>query len=532
MSRTFQEAYQRRFVEEQLPAAWKAGHKSVLLVLPVSAGKTRCARLVIERLLRLGDWDVWFGAHRRELVEQSAAELAHLEPRVLLAGTPTPSPCPLRVFSRDTLSRREIVPLRDKCFLVVDEAHKILGNQWLSLIAKFRAVYRVVYVLMLTATPYRLDGKPLANVADALIEPVTPGELIDNDVIHEPRLIYYEEIGGLDKVHKVGGDFAASELELLTKKLDGDVVKEFKKWCDGYPGVLRAATVAHSKSLVERMRAAGFRAEHLDGETPLAQRDEIFARLAVGGERNGCPAGVDVLCQVDVASEGWNPPSDYDRYLRLEHLHGSRIYPYAPICILSDCRPTLSSCGYMQFLGRGCRQSGDTVPTSQGPMPALPKPWFRYLDHSRNWERHGKLREHWGFSLTDGEPKGRPPRDKRGLISARYCPKCLSVWPISAGICPCGAQLTQARVLEETTERQLSAAEPKLAAASDTRKADLLANLWAREVRARGTIEAVNYKRVAAIYKGMTGSWPSSEAISAAKKAALDKLGRRGPDSS
>ena len=66
----------------------------------------------------------------------------------------------------------------------------------------------------------------------------------------------------------------------------------------------------------------------------------------------------------------------------------------------------------------------------------------------------------------------------------------------------------------------------------DARKADLLANLWAKEVRARGTIEAVNYKRVAAIYKGMTGSWPSSEAISTAKRAALDKLGRRSPDSS
>jgi hypothetical protein len=65
---------------------------------------------------------------------------------------------------------------------------------------------------------------------------------------------------------------------------------------------------------------------------------------------------------------------------------------------------------------------------------------------------------------------------------------------------------------------------PKLAAASDARKADLLANLWAKEVRAKGTIEAVNYKRVAAIFKSMTGAWPSSDAISAAKKAALDKL--------
>ena len=67
------------------------------------------------------------------------------------------------------------------------------------------------------------------------------------------------------------------------QKLSGNVVSEWLRWCDGYPGVVRAVSVAHSKQLVERFIAAGLRAAHLDGETPLAERSRILARLAIGG---------------------------------------------------------------------------------------------------------------------------------------------------------------------------------------------------------------------------------------------------------
>ena len=507
-------AYQQCFVDHDLPGAWRAGHKSVFLVLPVSGGKTRCSRLVAERLLGAGRWDVWYLAHRRELVEQPAKEFAHLNPAVFLAGLPTPKPAPLRIAGRDTLLRREITPIRDKCFLIIDEAHRSVGDGYMKLIARFRELYRVVYILLTSATPYRLDGRAIGAVADTLVEPTNPRQLMDAGVIHEPLVKSVETIDahGLP-VRR--GDFVSSELEVRAKKLSGNVVAEWLRWCDGYPGVVRAVSVAHSKALAERFAAAGLRSAHLDGETPIAERNRILARLAIGGQIAGNAEGIDVLCQVDVASEGWNPPSDYDRALEI---WGDKTPPYVPICILSDARPTMSACGYRQFEGRGCRTSSALIETSRGPRPALPKPWFRFLDHAKNYERHGFLEDHFGFSLDGGAPTSRAPRDKRGLVSARYCPACLSVWPGNCSVCACGAALAQPKIAEETEEklgsvaRVVDVSSPKLAG-------ELLANVYRSVLRKRG--ESMNERQVAAIYHGMTKKWPTRAEMQEARRRAL-----------
>lgn len=509
-------AYQQRFVDHDLPEAWRAGHKSVFLVLPVSGGKTRCSRLVAERLLASGAWDVWYLAHRRELVEQPAREFAHLSPAVFLAGQPTPKPAPLRIAGRDTLLRREVVPIRDKCFLIIDEAHRSVGDGYMKLVARFRERYRVVYILLTSATPYRLDNRAIGAVANALVEPTTPRQLMDAGVIHEPLLKSVESIDA-DGLPVRRGDFVCSELEARAKKLSGNVVAEWLRWCDGYPGVVRAVSIAHSKSLAERFAAAGLRSAHLDGATPTEERNRILARLAIGGQIACNAEGIDVLCQVDITSEGWNPPSDYDRAL---DLWGDKTPPYVPICILSDARPTMSACGYRQFEGRGCRTSGAFIETARGPMPALPKPWFRFLDHAKNYERHGFLEDHFDFSLDGGAPSQRAPRDKRGLLSARYCPQCLSVWPGSRVVCACGSVLAQPKIAEET-EESLGDVRRIVDVASPKKAAELLTNVYRSVLRKRGA--DASERQIAAIYHGMTKKWPSkAEMQEARRRAASD----------
>ena len=81
---------------------------------------------------------------------------------LFLAGLPTPKPKPLRIAGRDTLLRREILSNQDKCFLIIDEAHRAMGDGYMKLIARFRERYRVVYILS-SATPYRLDGNHWAR---------------------------------------------------------------------------------------------------------------------------------------------------------------------------------------------------------------------------------------------------------------------------------------------------------------------------------------------------------------------------------
>ena len=144
--------------------------------MPVSSGKTRSSRLVIERLLRPAIGTNGSGRTRRELVER----------RCRGTNPPgSPRPCrqcadaqtrPLRVFSRDTLSRREIAP-RDKCFLVVDEATASWVRAGLVSSPRLRGSATASCTSSCSRPPYRLDGKPLSNVADVLIEPGTPGRI-------------------------------------------------------------------------------------------------------------------------------------------------------------------------------------------------------------------------------------------------------------------------------------------------------------------------------------------------------------------
>lgn len=532
MSRT----YQQHFVDELLPEAWAHGHSSVILALPIGAGKTRCVRMVSERLLSLGGWDVLVIDHRRELTDQFAQEFAHLDPGVYYAGKLSPKPSPLRIAGKDTLIRRDWIPTNRKLFLIIDECHHAsYGNTYHKLIEKLKAQYEVVFVLGDTATPYRLDGKPLGKLFTHLIEPTTPLELMQAGIIVEPRVI------GLDApdtrgLHVRGGDFLGTDLEVRSRKLIGNVVAEFKKWSDGYPGILRACSIAHSRELCERLKAAGFRAAHMDGETPHVSRDEIFARLAIGGElgREYTNQGIDVLCQVDVASEGWNPPSDYERVLRLKALlwpGSSEPPPHVPLCVASDCRPTMSRSGYIQYIGRGGRPCDGAAQTSRGPMPALPKPWFRLLSHSDNHRRFGLLRDHHGFDLETGEIRGaaREPRDKDGFLRCRYCPKCLSVWPSGVKLCACGALIAEPRPAPQETEQKLKFI-PAGARADAGKEAKIayLASLLRSHARKNAARvvngqEPIRENQVRCIYHGYAGRWPSNAEMEAAKRLISDE---------
>ena len=178
--------YQRQFVESLYPAATLAGHQSVLLVLPVGAGKTYVARLVVETVLPKQRHDVWVLEHRCELGYQFEQAFTGLNPVLIQAGQKNPKSSPLRIVGRDTLAHRKIEPLRDCALLIGDEFHVWQCASYRKTLERFKAAYRRVFVLGLTATPYRLDGEPLGEIADVLIEPTTPAELVDSGVIWEP----------------------------------------------------------------------------------------------------------------------------------------------------------------------------------------------------------------------------------------------------------------------------------------------------------------------------------------------------------
>jgi superfamily II DNA or RNA helicase len=62
----------------------------------------------------------------------------------------------------------------------------------------------------------------------------------------------------------------------------GDPIAHWKRYANGLPTVVFAAKVADSKDIVERYRAAGISAEHIDASTPDDERDAVFERSKAG----------------------------------------------------------------------------------------------------------------------------------------------------------------------------------------------------------------------------------------------------------
>ena len=113
--------------------------------------------------------------HRQELVDQTcdalAAEGVHFG--VIAAGYPEDLSAPVQVCMAQTVVRR-LERLVGISVLIVDEAHHVMAETW-------RAILRAVpaaWVLGVTATPERLDGKGLAEVFDVLVVGPTVRELV------------------------------------------------------------------------------------------------------------------------------------------------------------------------------------------------------------------------------------------------------------------------------------------------------------------------------------------------------------------
>jgi DNA repair protein RadD len=182
---------------------------------------------------------VLFLAHRRELINQCADKLKALGvldynvilPRHPQSNNPTSQ---MHIASIQTLIRREY-PKAD--LIIVDECHHAVGRQYQSLLSN----YPNSYVLGLTATPERLDGKGLDDIFQDLLEVATVPQLIEQGFLVKPTCLspsiemaekIKESLSGL-KIR--GGDYDEGELgdAMDNKVLIGDIIEHWKEWAFG-----------------------------------------------------------------------------------------------------------------------------------------------------------------------------------------------------------------------------------------------------------------------------------------------------------
>jgi DNA repair protein RadD len=404
--------------EQTITAAYAArdrGVERVLIVLPTGAGKSVIAARITADAYREGK-SVLIRAHRCEILNQLAEHVERAGvPRkdigIMRADDKRTNPSArVQIASVATLIRRDMFKAD---VVITDEAHRGASDSYVESDARHEGAWRVG----LTATPHRLDGKPLGDVYDEIVAVATYSDLIKAGKLVAPKVYSVPpdrlpNLKGMGRL--VGGDFNPTELgkRVNKRELVGDIVSEWKKHGRGLRTVCFAANLAHAASIAKRFAAGGVRVAVLSGETPETERAEILARLG--------SMALEVVVNCAILGEGWDMPSCK--------------------CVIL-ARPTKSITVYNQQAGRIFRPW-------EGVTPIV-------LDHAGNVYRFGFPDMDRAYSLTEkvtcAASEKSPP--------CKHCPACDRVVAIGVGVCPECGHKWEAKVLEERPEIALVEAE-------------------------------------------------------------------------
>ena len=393
----------------QLRELVRLGARRILIAAPTGSGKTTVAGHLIGRAAGKGRRSL-FLAHRRELINQAYGRLvqmglAEADVGVIMARDPRRRPGAIvQVASIDTLRNRP-KPRADVVF--IDECHRALAKSYRDLTAHYPDAIH----LGLTATPYRADGRGLGDMYDELVAVSSPRELIQQGYLVEPRVftVPQESLPDLSSVRVRRGDYHGSELAdaVDRQQLVGSIVEHWHRHAQGLRTVVFAVSVRHSQHIVEQFRQADVPAEHLDGTTPIDERDAILHRIDTGETL--------VVSNVGCLQEGWDQPS-------------------VKCAILA--RPTKSTGLYLQQAGRILRPWGD--------LQAV------ILDHAGCALEHGLPQDDRQLTLD-------PAKKRRKGAAAigpplKTCEECFAIVHAATRICPeCGFVFQPPRDVPEET---------------------------------------------------------------------------------
>lgn len=381
--------------------AWKQGARSVLAVSPTGSGKTTVYSHLSWQIDGAGR-RVLVLVHRRELAAQGCNRLREFGVNfgLIMAGeSPRPS-ARVQVASVQTLVRRPVMP--DADLVICDEAHLSTAGTWQKILEQ----YPKARILGLTATPWRLSGKPLAGQYDEHVVIATPTELRESGSLCPYNGFSYKT-PDLSDVKTVAGEYNEKQTaeKMSASVIVDSVVEEYGKHARDLSTIVYAVTVEHSKQLTARFKAAGVAAEHLDGTTPIEARKAVLRRVESGQTR--------VLVNCGLFIEGLDIP-------RLK------------VCI--DAAPTKSLARAIQRWGR------------------VRRPWngvtARIHDHSFNVRLHGLPDAERDYSLSAKPEK--PP-------SLSTCEVCLALY--SGPACPSCDHVNEVRVTEAREIQTIDDAE-------------------------------------------------------------------------
>lgn len=372
----------------------RLGVRRILIVLPTGGGKTRMAAAMIGSALAQQERSQ-FIVHRKELINQTSKAFTGLDiPHGFIAsGREYDYSAEVTLAGIQTLVRRldkiEFPPR----LAIVDEGHHATAGTWDEVLDAYEQ--KDCFIVGLTATPERLDGKGLEDKFDAMVVGPSAADLIEWGFLSQ--FDYYAPgQPDLSGVHTTAGDFNRGEIaELMDKpKLIGDIIEHYYKYAAGQQGIIFAASIEHSRNIVDEFRLNGIAAAHVDGNS--TDRDNIVESYQDGQ--------IQIMSNVDLFGEGFDVPAT--------------VY-----CGLA--RPTKSLGLHLQQVGRALRPSPgkDRAIICDHAGNAL-RPGLGLPDDDREWSLKGRA----------GRAKGGGAPDDS--IPVHQCMECYRVVPSSVRICP------------------------------------------------------------------------------------------------
>lgn len=390
----------QQYVYDKIKEEFRNGAKGVCAVLPCRSGKSYIMAAITDSGCKKGS-HVLILAHRNSLLNQHRELFETLE-------LENPN---VRIESVFTEARHlgENGPVD---LIIIDEAH-ISGASSYQKVCEYYDCRRVLF----TATPARLDGKPL-NLADVIVTGIGAKELINRGKIADYE--YYAPDLNLDlsTVKKSCGDFNNQELgeKMSSKKIYGDVLKYYEKLGKGQQAIAYCVNIQHSKEVCDMFNENGISAKHMDSKTPEQEREKILQEFKDGK--------FTILCNCNLISEGMTLPS-------------------ANVGLL--LRPTLS---LPLFIQQACR----VLTPVEGKKAII-------IDYVGNIFRHGMPIMDRDWSLKK-KVKEYDNENDDGTLRIRVCKECFSTFE-GGDVCPyCGAEYELTAIeIENIKEVQLKKVE-------------------------------------------------------------------------
>ena len=213
-------------------------------------------------------------AHRRELVAQMADALRQ---EGLTVGVDSRD-CPdvqVQVLTVQSALARGECP--EGTLLGLDEAHHFAANEY----AKLPELFQNQWIVGLTATPERSDGRGLGGIFDCLVVAETIAGLTAAGYLAPCRT--------LAPTRSVGpGTLALSPVDA------------WERYAAGRSAVVYCESVEAAHRHAQAFRDRGVDSEAVSGDMAASLRDGVLASFASGTIR--------VLCNVHVLTEGWDAP--------------------------------------------------------------------------------------------------------------------------------------------------------------------------------------------------------------------------------